>query len=79
MLFPGDSPDYIEATYQWSVSWCRWGKLNVSIYGFFPKDDVTAAIPENGLVDFMVVGRYVDGQYFYGIDTVRIISWHWGH
>jgi hypothetical protein len=79
MLFPGDSPDYIEATYQWAVSWYRWGRLHVCAYGFFPKDDIMAAVPENGLTDLMVVGRYADGQYYYGIDTVRIISWHWGH
>jgi hypothetical protein len=79
VLFPGDSPYGIEATCQRIVTWRRWGKLHVSIFSFFPKDDITSAIPEDGLVELIVVGRLVNGQYFYGIDTVRIISWHWKH
>jgi hypothetical protein len=79
VLFPGDSPYGIEATCQRIVTWRRWGKLHVSIFSFFPKDDITSAIPEDGLAELIVVGRLVNGQYFYGIDTVRIISWHWKH
>jgi hypothetical protein len=79
VLFPGDSPYGIEATCQRIVTWRRWGTLRVSIFSFFPKDDITSAIPEDGLAELIVVGRLVNGQYFYGIDTVRIISWHWKH
>ena len=76
VLFPGDSPYGIQATSQRIVTWYTWGTLHVSIFGFFPKDEVTAAVPD-GLVEFMVVGRFVDGQYFYGIRTGRIVSWDW--
>lgn len=79
VLFPGDSFYGIEATYQRIVTWRSWGRVRVSIFSFFPKDDITSAIPEDGLVELMVVGRLVNGQYFYGIDTVRIISWNWKH
>jgi len=77
VLFPGDSPYGIEATSQRIVTWCRWGTLSISIFASFSKDGVTAAVSEDGLVEMMVVGRFVSGQYFYGIDTVRIISWNW--
>ena len=77
VLYPGDSPYGIEATHQRIVTWYRWGTLRVSMFGFFPKDDVTGAVPEDGWVECMVVGRFVDGHYFYGLRTVRIVSWDW--
>ena len=77
MLFPGESLDGIEATNQRIVTWYWWGTLRVSIFAFFSKDEVTAAIPEDGPVEFMVIGRFMDGQYFYGFDNIWIISWDW--
>jgi hypothetical protein len=77
VLFPGDCLYGIEATRQRIVTWYRQGTLHVSVFAFFSRDEVTAEIPEDGLVEFMVIGRFVSGQYFYGTDTVRIISWDW--
>jgi len=34
-------------------------------------------IINDGPVEFMVVDRFVNGQYFYGTDIVRMISWDW--
>ena len=76
ILFPGDSYG-IEAISRRIVQRSRRGSTSVSIFAFFSKDEVTAAVPEDGPVDMMVIGRFVSGQYFYGIDTVRIISWSW--
>jgi len=77
VLFAGYSPYDIVSTNQRIISWCRWGTLRVSIFAFFDKDEVMAAVPEDGPVEFMVVGRFVNGDYFYGTDTVRIVSWDW--
>jgi len=77
VLYPDYGPYEIEATCQKIVTWQRWGTLRVSMFGFFPKEDVMNAVPEDGWVEFMVVGRFTDGQYFYGIRTVKIISWDW--
>jgi len=74
MLFPGDSPYYIEATSQRIIFPGRGRRLPTIIYGYFSRDDVMTAISENGLVDFTVFGRFTSGRYFYGIATVRIIS-----
>ena len=75
ILYPGDSLVGIDAINQRIVTWYRWGTLRVSLFAFFPKDEVTAVIPEDGPVEFMVIGRFTYGQYFYGFDNVRIISW----
>ena len=77
VLYPGDSFDGIEATSQRIVTWSRLGTLRISIFASFSKDDVTAGVPEDGPVEMMVIGRFTDGQYFYGIDTARLISWSW--
>ena len=77
MLFPGDNLDGIEAISQRIVSWYRRGTLRVSVFASSPKDEVTAAVPEDGPVEMMVIGRFMSGQYFYGLDTARIISWNW--
>lgn len=78
ILYPGDSLVGVEATSQRVVTWCRWGTLRVSVFACFNKDEVTALIPEDGPAEMMVIGRLADGQYFYGLDDVRIISWSWG-
>jgi hypothetical protein len=77
LLFPGDSLDGVEATSQRIVSWTRNGTLRVSIFATFSKDEVTAEVPEDGQVEMMTIGRFTSGQYFYGFDTARIISWSW--
>ncbi len=79
MLYPDYSYDGIEATHQRIITWCRWGTERVSVFATFSKDELTDVVPEDGLVDLMVVGNFMDGSYFFGIDTVRIISWTWKH
>jgi hypothetical protein len=77
VLYPGDSPNGIVATSQRIVTWCRWGTTRVAVFGCFSKDEVVAEIPEDGMIEMMVIGRFMDGQYFYGFDDVRIITWQW--
>ena len=67
----------VEATSQRVVTWCRWGTLRVSVFACFDKDDVTALIPDDGPAEMMVIGRFTNGQYFCGLDDVRIITWSW--
>ncbi len=79
ILYPGDSLNGIEAINQRIVTWYRWGTLRVSVFASFSKDEVTAGVPD-GPVEMMVIGRFddsADGEYFYGFDTVWIISWDW--
>ena len=78
ILYPGDSTVGVEATYQWIVTWYRFGTLHVSVFACFSKDDLVALIPEDGYIEMMAIGRFTDGQYFYGFDNVNIISWTWG-
>jgi hypothetical protein len=77
MLYPGDSPDGVEAANQRIITWCRWGVERVSVFACFNKDDVMALIPDDGPVEMMLIGRFTDGQYFYGFDDVWVISWSW--
>jgi parallel beta-helix repeat protein len=78
VLYPGDSAEGVEATCQRVITWYRWGTLYVSVFACFDKDDIMNLIPEDGNVETMVIGRFTDGQYFYGLDTVKVISWSWG-
>jgi len=77
VLYPGESPDGVVAASQQIVTWYRCGTLRVAVFARFPKDDVTAGVPENGQAEMMVIGRFANGQYFYGFDNVWICSWHW--
>jgi hypothetical protein len=77
VLYPGVSPIGIDSINQRIVTWCRWGTLRVAVFATFPKDDVTAGVPENGSAEMMVIGRFTSGQYFYGFDNVWICSWNW--
>ncbi len=77
ILYPGDSLNGVEAINQRIVTWYRWGTLRVSLFASFSKDEVTAGVPEDGSVELMVIGRFTDGQYFYGFDNVWIIRWDW--
>jgi predicted MPP superfamily phosphohydrolase len=73
-LYPGG----IKATKQWLIT-CkdRRGKLKTTIFAFFDKDALMAAVPQNGDKELKVAGKLKSGQYFYGCDTVRIIDWKW--
>ena len=50
-----------------------------SIHALFKKDELMDAVDHDGRVELKVVGRLKTGQYFYGTDTVRIISARNGH
>jgi hypothetical protein len=52
---------------------------HLSIFAFFDKDALMAAVPENGDKELKVAGKLKSGRYFYGCDTVKIISpkWQW--
>lgn len=73
MLYPGG----IEATYQNTIQWRSRRKTYTSIFALFDKPDLMVAVPDNGSVELFVVGKLKTGQYFYGSDTVRIVSWRW--
>lgn len=67
----------IEAGCQRIIEWCRNGTVRTSIFASFDKASLTAAVPDDGEVELQVVGQLDTGQDFYGIDTVRIVSWSW--
>jgi hypothetical protein len=85
-LYPGG----IKAMKQWLfTSKDRHGKPQTTIFAFFDKDALMAAVPEESVklkvqsaklrnppeaVDFRVVGKLKSGQYFYGCDTVKVIK-----
>jgi len=69
-LYPGE----IKAMKQWLfTSKDRHGKPQTTIFAFFDKDTLMAAVPTNGDKELKVAGKLKSGQYFYGRDTVRII------
>jgi hypothetical protein len=78
LLYPGQ----IEADWMW-VSRdfdykCR--AWSTTIFASFDKDELMNAIPNNGQVELVVVGRLKTGQYFFGTDNIRVISpgnWPW--
>jgi hypothetical protein len=82
-------PNGIKAMKLWIVPSNDHGQQPVSIFAFFDKEDLMAAVPEESaefkvqnakshnspeMYDLWVVGRLKSGQYFYGCDTVRIID-----
>ncbi len=73
LLYPGG----IEAMCQGAIQWCGWGIPRTSIIAFFSKADLMDAVPDNGYSELFVVGQLNTGQYFYGSDFVRIVSWCW--
>ncbi|MFH1371724.1 MAG: right-handed parallel beta-helix repeat-containing protein [Planctomycetota bacterium] len=66
VLYPGN----IEAIRQFVFQ----NRNGASIFAFFDKADLLAAIPENGRTDLEVTGRLTTGQIFYGTDSIRIID-----
>ncbi|MHC4603947.1 MAG: choice-of-anchor Q domain-containing protein [Planctomycetota bacterium] len=67
VLYPGG----IEAEIQRVIESRRQG---TSIFAFFDKGELMAAVPDDGSVELQVVGELATGQYFYGTDTVWIIG-----
>lgn len=64
-LFPGD----IRATTQTAFLWL--GGRTV-VLASFSHAALMAAVPDNGPVELRAVGRFKDGQYFSGTDTVQV-------
>jgi hypothetical protein len=69
-LYPGG----IKAKGRWILPCNERGHRFVSIFASFDKDDLMAAVPQNGITPLRVAGKLTSGQYFYGCDTVRIID-----
>jgi hypothetical protein len=78
LLYPGQ----IEADKIWiSMGFdfkCRgW---STTILASFDRDELMDAVPNNGQVELVVVGQLKTGQYFFGTDSVKVISppkWPW--
>jgi hypothetical protein len=66
----------IEASCQRIIQWRRNGIVHTTIFASFDKAELIEAVPK-GKVELEVVGGLNTGQDFYGIDTVRIVSWSW--
>jgi len=48
----------------------------VRVFAFFDKAELMLAVPDDGTVELKVVGQFKTGQYFYGTETVKIVSHH---
>ncbi|MBW8042491.1 MAG: S8 family serine peptidase [Planctomycetes bacterium] len=78
VLYPGA----VKATEQYLIPPGREAKSNVIIHAVFNKAELVASLVrfaeqssgDNGDVELTVVGRFGTGEYFYGTDTVRVIS-----
>ena len=70
LLYPAGS----EAIRQYVIQYRRHGAQQVSIFAFFDKGELMAAVPDDGRVELQVVGELATGRYFYGTDMVRIIG-----
>ena len=70
VLYPGA----IEATEQHLIPPSIEAKSNTRIHAVFDKAELITAVTENGNVELTVAGRFVTGKFFYGTDTIRIIS-----
>ena len=70
ILFPGP----VESSRQRVFS--ARGRLDsqVHIIAVFDKIDFTDAVAGSGKAEVTAVGRFLSGQYFYGTDTIRIIT-----
>jgi len=65
LLFPGG----IKAESQSVFTWLNGRAV---VMARFRRSDLMAAFPGNGPVELRLVGRFRNGQYFSGVDTVRI-------
>ena len=67
-------PLNIEPEHQHIIQSGLSGNQRMSIFAFFNKADLTHAVPDDGRLELNLVGQLKTGQFFYGTDTVRIIS-----
>jgi len=70
VLYPGA----IEADRQRLIPPSIEAKSDARIHGVFDKAKLLAVAGDNGEIELTVIGRFATGQYFYGTDTIRIIS-----
>jgi parallel beta-helix repeat protein len=71
VLYPGN----IESIRQYVFQNRRRKKQQTSIFAFFDKAELMNAVNNNGRVQLQVLGRHIKpGRYFYGSDTIKIIS-----
>jgi hypothetical protein len=75
LLHPGS----VESLHQKIVKFGSGNSQHISILALFKKDKLMDAIHNDGRVELKVVGQFKTGQFFYGTDTVRIISGRSGH
>jgi hypothetical protein len=69
-LYPGG----IEASRRWIIPYNDGGRPGTGIFAFFDKDALMNAVPTNSNIELKVAGKFKSGQYFYGCETIRIIS-----
>ncbi|MDH4240073.1 MAG: hypothetical protein OEW48_10960, partial [Phycisphaerae bacterium] len=67
-------PLNIEPEHQHIIQSGLSGNQHTSIFAFFNKADLIHAVTDDGRLELNLVGQLKTGQYFYGTDTVRIIS-----
>jgi len=69
LLYPGP----IKATNQKVV---QQGRKNsrISVFAFFPKEQLAGNVTDNGDIQLEVFGRLGTPRYFYGSDTIKIIN-----
>jgi parallel beta-helix repeat protein/predicted outer membrane repeat protein len=53
------------------------GQKRTNIFILYDKAELMDAVPDNGLLDVLVIGILNTGQYFYGSDNVTIIDHRW--
>jgi hypothetical protein len=70
VLYPGA----IEADRQRLIPPSIEAKSNTRIHAVFDKAELFGIAGDNSDVELTVIGRFSTGQYFYGTDTIRIIS-----
>lgn len=68
ILEPGMKP----AKLQWVLD--AGGSYQTMIFAFFDKQDITDAIPADGVHELKLHGKLMNGQHFYGTGTIRILS-----
>ena len=70
VLYPGP----IEATEQHIIQPVRGRQRSVRIIAVFDRAELLGAWGDNGNIEVAGIGRFISGEYFYGLDTVRIID-----
>ena len=70
LIYPGE----IEARRQRVVEYIDEGRVHTTVFAMFDIADLIDALPANGRAELEVVGQLTTSQYFYGEDSIRIIS-----